>query len=157
MKLGKILVPLDGSALAEAAVWKAIEIGTPGTVLVLLQAVAVYRVPGTDPIEAQTRLVRYAGAYLDTIAAKAREAGVEEVETHVWYTPPAAGIIEAAEAQKVDLIVMSTHGRGGFGRLLLGSVTEAVLRGTRRPVLVLRPEEAPVELPTGARPMAARA
>ncbi len=48
---------------------------------------------------------------------------------------------------KVDLIVMSTHGRTGFGRLVFGSVAESVLRGTTVPILLLRPSAAPVELP----------
>lgn len=157
MKLGKILVPLDGSALAEAAVWNAIEIGTTETLLVLFHAVEAYRVPGADPIEAQLRAVRQAEEYLNGVAAKAREAGADHVETHVWYSPPAVGIIEAAQGQKVDLIVMATHGRGGFGRLILGSVTEAVLRGTQTPVLVLRPDDAPVGVPAEARTSAVAA
>jgi nucleotide-binding universal stress UspA family protein len=70
------------------------------------------------------------------------------VETHVWYGPAAPAIIEAARVYKVDLIVMSTHGRTGFGRLVWGSVAESVLRGTTVPILLLRPSEAPVELPT---------
>jgi nucleotide-binding universal stress UspA family protein len=48
------------------------------------------------------------------------------------------------------MIVMTTHGRSGFGRLLLGSVAESVLRGTSTPVLVLHPDGAPVEAPSGA-------
>lgn len=150
MKLGKILVPLDGSALAEAALWKAVELGTPNTMLVLLRAAEAYRMPGGDPIQAQITAVREAEEYLKGVAAKARETGIEHVETHVWYGPPAAAIVEAAQAQKVDLIVMSSHGRSGFGRLILGSVTESVLRGTRTPILVLRPDGAPLESPSDA-------
>jgi len=147
MKLGKILVPLDGSALAENALWKAGDLGAPGTALVLLRAAEAYRMPLGDPIEAQITAVREAEKYLETVAAKAKDAGLERVETHVWYGSPAAAIIEAAQAQKVDLIVMSSHGRSGLGRIVLGSVTESVLRGSRVPVLVLRPDGAPVERP----------
>jgi len=151
MKLGKILVPLDGSGLAEAALWKAVELGTTNTMLVLLRAAEAYRMPGGDPIQAQITAVREAEEYLQGIAEKAKTAGFEHVETHVWYGPPGAAIVEAAQAQKVDLIVMSSHGRSGIGRLILGSVTESVLRGTRTPILVLRPDSAPVEPPVGAR------
>lgn len=147
MKLGKILVPLDGSALAEVAMWKAVELGTTDTMLVLLRAAEAYKLPGADPIQAQITAVHEAEEYLEAVSAKAREAGIEHVEIHVWYGPPAAAIIEAAEAQKADLIVMSSHGRSGLGRLILGSVTESVLRGTRTPILVLRPDGAPLEAP----------
>jgi hypothetical protein len=47
------------------------------------------------------------------------------------------------------LIVMSTHGRSGIGRLILGSVAESVLRGTTTPILLLRAAGAPVERPQG--------
>jgi nucleotide-binding universal stress UspA family protein len=51
-------------------------------------------------------------------------------------------IIRAAEEFDADLIVMATHGRTGIPRLFLGSVAEEVVRGSKRPVLTLRPEEA---------------
>src|SRR3970282_457430 len=50
------------------------------------------------------------------------------------YGAPAGAIVEAARVQKADLITMSTHGRSGLGRLILGSVAEAVLRGTTTPL-----------------------
>lgn len=152
MKVGKILVPLDGSALAEAAMWKAIELGTAGTMLILLRAAEAYRLPGADPIQAQITAVREAEEYLAGVAARARAAGIDQVETHVWYGPPGVAIVEAADAQKADLIVMSSHGRSGLGRLILGSVTESVLRGTRTPILVLRPAGAPIEAPPAGGP-----
>jgi nucleotide-binding universal stress UspA family protein len=72
---------------------------------------------------------------------------VDKVETSVWYGPPAEAIIEAARVRAIDLIVMSSHGRSGLGRLVLGSVAETVLRGTTVPILLLRDREAPVTLP----------
>jgi nucleotide-binding universal stress UspA family protein len=51
---------------------------------------------------------------------------------------PASVIVEAAQAQNCDLIVMGTHGRGGLNRLLMGSVTEKVLRNSTVPVLAVR-------------------
>jgi nucleotide-binding universal stress UspA family protein len=66
-----------------------------------------------------------------------------------WYGPPAASIVDAARLRGIDLIVMTTHGRSGLGRLILGSVAEAVLRGTTVPILVLRATDAPVEAPEG--------
>jgi nucleotide-binding universal stress UspA family protein len=57
--------------------------------------------------------------------------------------------VEAARLRGADLIVMTTHGRSGLGRLILGSVAESVLRGTTTPILLLRVPEAPVETPPG--------
>ena len=150
MKVDKILVPLDGSTLAEVAMWKAAELVDGGT-LSLLRAAEAHTLPGTDPVDAQVNAVREAEDYLAGALRRLREHGVKNVETHVWYGPPAAAITEAAQVQKTDLIVMSTHGRSGLGRLILGSVAESVLRGTRTPILVVRSDGAPVERPQGAR------
>ena len=65
------------------------------------------------------------------------DSGVE-VEYHVRDGSPAAEIIRLASEEKVNLIVMGTHGRGGLGRLLMGSVAEAVLRRAPCPVLTLK-------------------
>jgi nucleotide-binding universal stress UspA family protein len=75
--------------------------------------------------------------------------GIDKIQTSVWYGPPASAIVEAARVGKVDLIVMTTHGRSGLGRLILGSVAEAVLRGTTAPILLLRVDGAPVQTPVG--------
>ena len=75
--------------------------------------------------------------------------GVKDVATSVWYGPPVESIADAARYRSADLIVMTTHGRSGLSRLLLGSVAEAVLRATTTPVLLLRPgQSAPVLDPT---------
>ena len=52
--------------------------------------------------------------------------------------------MEAAEAEKADLIIMSSHGHGGIGRLIFGSVAESVLHGTRIPILLVRDSGAPL-------------
>ncbi len=151
MKAEKILVPLDGSTLAEAALWKAVELAG-GATLSLLRAAEAHTIPGADPVDAQVSAVREAEEYLASVLRRLKERGVTNVETHVWYGPPAAAIVEAADVQKVTLIVMSTHGRSGLGRLILGSVAESVLRGTRTPILVVRAESAPVVTQEGAKP-----
>ena len=152
MNVGRILVPLDGSTLAEAALAKAVEImkESPRASLLLLRAAEAPGLFGRDPIDAQVEVVREAEEYLDTIAARLETQGVKNLETSVWYGPAAPAIVEAAGVVRADLIVMSTHGRSGLGRLFLGSVAESVLRGTRAPILLLRPAGAPVEAPAGA-------
>jgi nucleotide-binding universal stress UspA family protein len=84
--------------------------------------------------------------------------GFTKVDTAVWYGPAAAAIIESARFKKADLIVMSSHGRSGLGRLMLGSVAESVLRGTTVPVCIVRVPGAPLEVPQGvARPQSGKA
>ncbi len=152
MKLDKVLVPLDGSALAETALWKAIDLaGDRRPTLVLLRAAEAYTRLGGYQVDAQVEVVREAEDYLADIATRVRDAGFKNVETHVWYGPAAGSIVEAARVQNVDLIVMSTHGRSGVGRLIVGSVAESVLRGTRVPILMVRSDSAPVETPAAAR------
>lgn len=149
MKLEKILVPLDGSSLAETALPKAAEMAeSSGAELLLVRAAQAHALPGTDLAEAQVRVVREAEEYLQQVADRMRTLGVKKLECSVWYGPAAYAIVEAARLHRVDLIVMTSHGRSGVGRLILGSVAESVLRGTTTPILLLRAAEAPVEPPT---------
>ena len=151
MKLDRIMVALDGSVLAEAALSNALDLAEKnGATLSLLRAAEIHARPGTDKIEAQVTAIREAEEYLGAVVRRLADRGFRRAETHVWYGPPAAAIVEAAAAQKVDLIVMSTHGRSGLGRLILGSVTESVLRGTATPILIVRADSAPLEAPRGA-------
>jgi nucleotide-binding universal stress UspA family protein len=151
MKLDKIMVALDGSVLAEAALWNALDLAEKnGATLSLLRAVEIHALPGTDKVEAQVTAIREAEEYLAAVVRRLADRGFRRAESHVWYGPPAAAIVEAATAQKADLIVMSTHGRSGLGRLILGSVAESVLRGTTTPILIVRADSAPLEVPRGA-------
>jgi nucleotide-binding universal stress UspA family protein len=149
MNVEKILVPLDGSALAEAALSTAIELlaDRPTATLLLLRAAEAPKMPGSDPIAAQVRVVREAENYLSSVASRLTDLGIKGVKTSVWYGPAAPAIVEAARVGKVDMIVMSTHGRTGLGRLVLGSVAESVLRGTRTPILLVRDGAAPIDKP----------
>ena len=151
MKLDRVLVPLDGSRLAEAAIETALGLtrGEATSTLVLLRAAEAHTFPGADPTDEQVESVREAEAYLSGVVERLRRRGITEVESAVWYGPAAPAIIQAARVKKVDLIVMSTHGRSGLGRIILGSVTESVLRGTTIPVCVVRASGAPIETPSG--------
>ena len=150
MKLEKILVPLDGSALAEAALPKALEmVESSGAKLLLIRAAEAHTLPGVDPTEAQIKVVQEAEEYLAQVSDRLAALGQKNVETSVWYGPAAYAIVEATRLNKVGLIAMTTHGRSGLGRLILGSVAESVLRGTTTPILLIRTAEAPVQAPAG--------
>ena len=149
MEFKKIVVPLDGSALAETAIAAAVRMAKEQhATLVLVRAVEAPWLHGEWIVDAQVRVVREAEEYLGMIADRLRGAGVT-VETSVWYGAPAVSIIDAAKAQGAGLIVMTSHGRTGLSRLIMGSVAEAVLRGTTIPILLLRAEGATVVTPEG--------
>jgi nucleotide-binding universal stress UspA family protein len=146
MKLDTILVPVDGSTLAEAALPRALELAeVSGARILLLRAAQAPTLPGVDPTEAQVKVVQEAEAYLADLEERLTKRGGVKIETSVWYGPAAHAIVEAASIHKVDEIVMTTHGRSGLGRLLLGSVAESVLRSTTTPILLIRAEGAPLQ------------
>lgn len=75
------------------------------------------------------------------LVARGRPSGLN-VSFLVWTGDPGESIVSAAEAEAADLIVVGTHGRGTIGRLILGSVSEHVVRNAPCPVLVARPDTA---------------
>ncbi|MBI3943375.1 MAG: universal stress protein [Chloroflexi bacterium] len=141
----KILVPLDGSPLAEIALPYAISLAQKfHAEVVLLRIFTLPLYPFTviidmdaTPMLAMEAARNEAFSYLEQIAPRLRQAGVR-TRTVVRCIPVADGIIDFAQEEEVDLIVMSTHGRSGVGRWLLGSVADRVLRGAAVPVLLIR-------------------
>lgn len=137
-----ILLPLDGSALAEGIL-------APVEQLAKLMGARVHLLRVLSPQEAAAPPLDTgitAEHYLQKVAAMLRWKGVvveTELRTH---EQPAHAILSVAEEQGVELIAMATHGRGGLQRLLLGSVSNKVLRGSSRPLLLYRPRE--VDPPT---------
>jgi len=148
MNLKTILVPLDGSIIAEAALNPAQGLAREaGAKLVLLRAAQAHTRPMMDPVEAQVDIMRESQEYLAATRARVQAAGVVDVEISAWYGPAVEAIVEAARYRHADLIVMSSHGRSGLGRLVLGSIAESVLRSTSVPILLIRPGNAPLESP----------
>jgi nucleotide-binding universal stress UspA family protein len=132
-----ILVPLDGSALAERALPYATALARrAGAHVVLVRAILAHTLPGADPTDAQVALRKRAEAEIDATAEQVRLAGVD-AETHVYYDEATAAILDAVQARQADLIVMASHGRTGLGRWIYGSVAERVLRRAPVPVLVV--------------------
>jgi nucleotide-binding universal stress UspA family protein len=144
----KILVPLDGSALSEAALQPACDLADVlGGSLVLgsvvtLPSYAAYAEGYTlaEP-ELTDSLVTEARQELEALAAELRTE-TRPVEVSTTYGSPYFGIMEIARDFKVGLIVMATHGRSGVVRALLGSVATATIRQTHVPIVLVRPDEA---------------
>jgi nucleotide-binding universal stress UspA family protein len=148
MKPKTILVPLDGSPIAEGALPTAVELAreTPGAVIVLTRVAEAQALALVDPTTAHAVGLREAQDYLNEVATRLRDRGVA-ITTSVWYGLPVSAIVQAARAVKADLIVMNSHGRGGLRRAVLGSVAEGVLRRTHTPILLLRDPGAPIDEP----------
>jgi nucleotide-binding universal stress UspA family protein len=133
-----IVVPLDGSPLAEAALPHAYLLAAEAGSTVLLLRVVHGRATlnGTDAALAE------AETYLEHVQRHISAGGVS-VRTHVATGTPAEAIASVAAQQDADMIAMGTHGRSGLRRMLLGSVTNAVLLATPLPVLLVRAEHRP--------------
>jgi nucleotide-binding universal stress UspA family protein len=136
-----ILVPLDGSKLAEAALKEALPLAKlAGAKVTLLQAVwPVIDVLNTGTQVAAIERIRKKEAqkYLDSVARRPEWKGVK-VDAVVKVGLAENIIINHARSKRVDLIVMSTHGRTGLKRWVFGSVADKVLRYADRPVLLVR-------------------
>jgi nucleotide-binding universal stress UspA family protein len=83
------------------------------------------------------------------LVARGRAIGIT-VSFLVWTGDPGESIVSAAGSESVDLVVVGTHGRGTIGRLILGSVSEHVVRNAPCPVLVVRPASRPSGRPEAA-------
>jgi len=144
----KILVPTDGSDVAEAAVDQAIDIagnyGAEVHALYVADTDAIAYSLGTEQVDRirqgdfaeMTELRKKAEAATGYVADLAAEHGLEVVEHHAGGRPHDM-IADYAADNDIDLIVMGSHGRAGVRRALLGSVTERTLRSTHVPVLVV--------------------
>ncbi|MET1081949.1 MAG: universal stress protein [Burkholderiales bacterium] len=129
----KIVVPTDGSELAEKAVDYAIEYcrRTGATMT------AVYVRSPTFP-EHIERMETHGSELLERVAERARSQGVECATVQAVNDQTYLAIIEVTEQQGCSMIFMASHGRSGVGALLLGSVTQKVLVHSKIPVLVFR-------------------
>jgi nucleotide-binding universal stress UspA family protein len=148
----RILVPLDGSKEAEHALPHIKTAATgyePPAKVILYRAIQpVVPLEKSDRtlinkvIEEERKLEESASKYLQNIADKLEKDGVD-VEKPVMVGARigdvASDILDCAEGNEVDLIIMTTHGRSGISRWAFGSVTDRVLRHSNVPVLVVPP------------------
>lgn len=143
----RVLVPLDGSEVAEQVLPCVARLSGANAEVTLLRAVAsasqLAASAGAAPVPAVMDLVqisddgrREAQAYLEGVAAQLRKQGLRS-RLVVALGGPADAIARAAEESAVDVIAMTTHGRGGIERAFFGSVADAVVRGSSRPVFLV--------------------
>jgi nucleotide-binding universal stress UspA family protein len=145
----KILVPLDGSDLAECVlshVKSLFKDGSEGEVT-LLNVVKVdipwaemYEEKAFDLKEIRKPIFAASKKYLAKAASKLRSKGIKVKTEALEANPLAESIMDYAHKNGMDLIVMTTHGHTGFKKLMLGSVAFGVLHESHIPVLLIRPE-----------------
>jgi nucleotide-binding universal stress UspA family protein len=140
----RILVPLDGSQLAESALQPAHELAQSlGADIVLAQALPwagqafSFGLPDVNVARIDRNLTEAAEAYLAQVCEALPSQ--PSVGTRVLHGMPADALIDLVTAESVDLVVMASHTRSGLARAALGSVADRVLQG-EAPVLLVRPE-----------------
>ena len=152
-----MLIPLDGTPLAEQIFEPALTLGqamqadytllrvaTPAYVTPVAVEPAIFGSVATDLMErierVQAELKRESGAYLDKVGANVRlRTEGTTVQTRVVVDEqPGVAILDCAKPP-IDMIAIETHGRGGLSRLLMGSVADKVIRGSKLPILVHKP------------------
>jgi nucleotide-binding universal stress UspA family protein len=145
--LKSIVVPLDGSGLAERIFPHVVSVAKKMKLAVELvrvydpsvTAYPVLDMPYLESLERYREEMRHeAETYLDGKSHELRAEGVTRVSATVIQGDPASEIIGLARKTPENLIAMSTHGRSGIGRWLLGSVAEKIVQHSRDPVLLVR-------------------
>ncbi len=154
----KILVPLDGSKMAECVIPHVMTVanGSEGTEVVLFRVCEPPVILADYPVslkadwelhikEETEHAQEQCSLYLGNAETKLREAGFK-TSTQSGLGKPAEEIVNYATHNGVDLIIMATHGRSGVSRWAFGSIADKVLRSSPVPVMVVRPEECKQEL-----------
>ena len=143
----RILVPLDGSSLAAKALPIATSLARKFESTIILLCVLdipTPSAPASHPeitidwvMEARKHALQEAESYLNVRQGEIYEQGIR-VRTLLRDTSPAEDILNVAVAEKIDLIVMTSHGQGGLARWTFGSVADKVARHSPCPVLLVR-------------------
>lgn len=140
----KILVPLDGSKRAEKILSHVEQLAhSHNARVIFLTVVRPLKIIAYDTAEVKNYHEKFAKQleqtekYLTALQGEFKEKGIES--THwVEMGPVVTAILDAAERESVDLIAISSHGRGGLSRLFYGSVAAGILQRVDRPLLVIR-------------------
>lgn len=145
----KILVPLDGSELAELVLPHVETLARSMDAKVLLFRVPIYAYEGANAVasfhglavsplpDERAEAIKEANDYLERVKQALISRGLRVLSV-LREGNPSESIVEFAQEEGVDLIAMSTHGRTGLRRVIFGSVAEEVLHKTTKPVLLIR-------------------
>ena len=153
-----ILIPTDGSDLAEKAIINGIqfakEIGAKVTGVTVTEPFHLLAVTPSQLEYTRAEYSKHCQAHADkvlkAVSAAATAAGVSCDTVHVEHEHPYQGIIDTAIAKGCDLILMASHGRRGTAAMVLGSETVKVLTHSTIPVLVVRPKVDPLAFLKGS-------
>jgi nucleotide-binding universal stress UspA family protein len=135
----RILLATDLTTTSSAATDQAFELARDLRAQLLVVSVIDVETGGRSPHPLrmdQRRATRELAA--QTLVVRGRRQGTA-VSFLIWEGEPGPSIVDAASSEAVDLVVVGTHGRGALGRLLIGSVSDFVVRNAPCPVLVVRP------------------
>jgi nucleotide-binding universal stress UspA family protein len=147
----RVLVPLDGSKVGEAALDHverllskiSPDVKTEVIIFQVLTSLTHYVIAGEASVQVPytdkeiANITKKAKEYLSKATECLKNKGIN-IKTKVATGKAAEEIVKAADEFKVDLIAMSTHGRSGLSRLTFGSITDKVLHTAGMPVLVVR-------------------
>ncbi|MEZ0333544.1 MAG: universal stress protein [Gemmatimonadales bacterium] len=148
LRVRSVLLPLDGSPLAEQALPWATAIARKSRAR--LRLALVHQTPSPPPLDESTArlytrielaLRKSQRDYLRRVARRIKEEDEIQVVTATLSGPPAPTLLDYAREVGVDLVVMTTHGRGGLQRAWLGSVADQLLRSLAVPLLLIRPSD----------------
>ncbi len=144
-----VLLPLDGSVLAEQAIDPVLALvhGTDCRITLMrvvvphmeFSTVTAMSSPDLDHQDTKMRELE-AKRYLEQVAKRIKSAGAETEIRIIFADQSASTILSEAQDNSYDLVAISTHGWGGLKRLLIGSVADKLVRGIHCPLLVVRPE-----------------
>ena len=149
-RIREILVPLDGSPVAEAALAPAARLGELfDAELLLAQVVPPFTAGSLLPVtfaagydaDIVARQRKGAQDYLQGVAAKLEDRAIRVKTSVVVGQNVSEALIKVAHPERIDLVAVATHGRSGVKRLLLGSVADKLIRAVGAPVLVVRPRK----------------
>lgn len=136
--LERILVPLDGSEVAEAVLGQVCRLlRVKDASVILFEAVPVPVQPGVEYAPLLSDLKAEAERYVGALERQLRKEGVS-VRGLVRVGGEATSVLDAARDEKATLIAMATHGRTGLSRFVFGSVAEKVVRASEIPILLVR-------------------
>jgi len=143
----RIVLPLDGSPVAESVLPVVADLARAGGGSVRL--LRVMPLPN-NCVDADGRVVAYADQEMERLEAKGLDylrtvetrLGGLPIESHIRFGDPLDEILKEADDFDADLIAVTTAGRSGLGRAVLGSVAERVFRKAGTPVLLYRPSPA---------------